>query len=260
MTLFKFTLILAMAIAGGFYFFSFNEIKPIVTSQPPVFPMSNLKDFVGDASIEEQQIPAKVSSVLTPDQVVEQKPIASKKVSKLTLADITFEDRLVLLQDQRLDTFISKEDMQLGLSQTKLWKSGDKADAANQLPYLTNEQINDGREFIHFQKFRLEVTLEGEQFQIALPNSKKPLIAQVAERTVLDGIIHWRGFFPDETGDFQEFSFTQALSDDYVVGSINVSGEAFSIEAKNGFGWVATEGEETHFDDGGVNPENTSQR
>ncbi|PVZ66664.1 metalloprotease secretion chaperone CpaB [Pelagibaculum spongiae] len=171
---------------------------------------------------------------------------------------IRAETRLVLLQNDRPDVYISDQDMQLGLSQKTLWKPINKEDAVSQLTYpLPQEKIDDGRQFIGFQPFRLEVTLVGETFELQLPNATTPTLrAEVTERTVLDGIIHWRGFFPDDNKKFHEFSFTQALSDNYVVGNVYFSGGSYTIEAKDNIGWIAPQENDLHNTKDSIQPPN----
>lgn len=103
---------------------------------------------------------------------------------------------------------------------------------------LSDRQKSDGRAFMRYELRTLESRIEGDPLDIFLPNLGLTAKAVVDQVESVDGLLRWSGHFVD----FQEggtFSVTHALGDRYAVGSFNTPLGTFSMEAKNGWGWVA---------------------
>lgn len=103
---------------------------------------------------------------------------------------------------------------------------------------LSERQQSDGRAFIRYDLRTLESRVEGDPLDIFLPNLGLTAKAVVDRVESVDGLLRWSGHFVD----FQEggsFSVTHALADRYAVGVFDTPLGSFSMEARNGWGWMA---------------------
>lgn len=117
-------------------------------------------------------------------------------------------------------------------------RPADVIGAMGAMGILSERQKSDGRSFIRYEPRTLESRIEGDTLDIFLPGVGLTAKAVVDRVDSVDGLLRWSGHFLD----FQEggtFSVTHALGDHYAVGTFDTPVGNFSMEAKNGWGWVA---------------------
>jgi hypothetical protein len=134
--------------------------------------------------------------------------------------------------------FADAQDIRRARAESTLMVPARPADAIGAMGILSERQQSDGRSFIRYEPRTLESRIEGDTLDIFLPGVGLTARAVVDRVDSVDGLLRWSGHFLD----FQEggtFSVTHALGDRYAVGTFDTPVGNFSMEAKNGWGWVA---------------------
>lgn len=134
--------------------------------------------------------------------------------------------------------FADAQDIERARAESTLMVPARPADAIGAMGVLSERQKSDGRAFIRYEPRTLESRIEGDTLDIFLPGVGLTAKAVVDRVDSVDGLLRWSGHFLD----FQEggtFSVTHALGDHYAVGTFDTPVGNFSMEARNGWGWVA---------------------
>lgn len=134
--------------------------------------------------------------------------------------------------------FTDAQDIERARGDDTLMVPAMPAEAIAAMGILSERQKSDGRAFMRYELRTLESRVEGDPVDIFLPNLGLTAKAVVDRVESVDGLLRWSGHFVD----FQEggtFSVTHALGDRYAVGTFDTPMGSFSMEAKNGWGWVA---------------------
>lgn len=137
---------------------------------------------------------------------------------------------------------LDKQQVQAALNKTAMWQFADPQKAVQALPWLTEKQRSDGRAFIEYDPYVLESKFVGDQIDVFLPElglTAKAVIDDISP--VDDDIIRWQGHFSDFNDSGSGFSISQTLKDHYAVGTFQTPLGNFSMEAKNGMGWVVNQ-------------------
>ena len=146
--------------------------------------------------------------------------------------------------------FADAQDIAHARNETALMEPASSETAISHMGFLSERQKSDGRSFVRYDLRTLESRVEGDQFDIFLPGAGITAKAVVEQVESVDGMLRWSG----RILDFQEggqFSVTHALQDNYAVGTFNTPVGNFSMEAKNGWGWVATQSSDFFLPPGG---------
>lgn len=146
--------------------------------------------------------------------------------------------------------FADAQDIERARSENALMAPASADAAIGHMGFLSERQKSDGRSFVRYDLRTLESRVEGDQFDIFLPGAGLTARAVVEQVESVDGMLRWSG----RILDFQEggqFSVTHALQDSYAVGTFNTPVGNFSMEAKNGWGWVATQSSDFFLPAGG---------
>ena len=107
----------------------------------------------------------------------------------------------------------------------------------SQLSFLTEKQKTDGRNFIQYDMRTLESRVEGDTVTILLSEIGLNVKAVIDNVESVNGMLRWSGHIMD----FQEggkFSITHAIRDQYAIGNFETPLGNFSLESKNGLGWI----------------------
>lgn len=134
--------------------------------------------------------------------------------------------------------FADAKDIERARSENALMAPSSSETAINRMGILSQRQKSDGRAFVQYNLRTLESRVEGDQFDIFLPGAGLTTKAVIEQVESVDGMLRWTG----RILDFQEggkFSVMHALQDNYAVGTFDTPLGNFSMEAKNGWGWVA---------------------
>lgn len=135
--------------------------------------------------------------------------------------------------------FADAQDIERARSDDTLMVPARPAEASAAMGSILSErQKSDGRAFMRYDLRTLESRVEGDPLDIFLPNLGLTAKAVVDRVESVDGLLRWSGHFVDlqEGGTF---SVTHALGDRYAVGTFDTPMGSFSMEARNGWGWVA---------------------
>lgn len=144
--------------------------------------------------------------------------------------------------------FVDANDIEQARNNNALMAPASSEAAISHMGFLSERQKTDDRSFIRYDLRTLESRVEGDQIDIFLPGVGLTTKAVIEQVESVDGMLRWSG----RILDFQEggqFSVTHALQDNYAVGTFNTPVGNFSMEAKNGWGWVAPQSSDFYLPD-----------
>lgn len=105
--------------------------------------------------------------------------------------------------------------------------------------YLERDRLLDGREFIHFDTRHLRAFKTGQPFTILLPFEERVFTGAVGNIANFAEVKRLTGKFLDLGEDqINQFSMTVSGDGRYVAGAFSIGGESYTLEVKNGVGWV----------------------
>jgi hypothetical protein len=116
---------------------------------------------------------------------------------------------------------------------------------------VTERQIANGRQFVAYDSYVLEAKDVGDDVEVYLPHFDLTLHGVIDDVEINGDIIRWSGRFEDFNSTQNRFSISQTMIDDYVLGTFETPMGSFSLEAKNGRGWIADQAEEFRLPPGG---------
>lgn len=109
--------------------------------------------------------------------------------------------------------------------------------AIQHLPFLSQKQRTDDRTFIQYDLRTLASRTVGDTIEVALPGMGTQARAVIDQVQAIDGLLRWSGYILDFQGSAR-FTITHATQDDYAIGNFSTPIGNFSLEAKNGYGWI----------------------
>lgn len=128
------------------------------------------------------------------------------------------------------------------LAASAAWEASDDAGAGLD---LTEEERNDGREFIEFKRMKLETLVAGDRLELPLSQSGQTYQAEITQAVAnSDGSVTWHGKLVDELGAVTDESGS-AYDVTFTSGQRMASGGMFTpeghfvIEAVDEQGWIA---------------------
>ncbi|MBU2713195.1 hypothetical protein [Zooshikella harenae] len=105
--------------------------------------------------------------------------------------------------------------------------------------YLSDQQLHDGRTFIHFEMQALNEFEVGHTFHISFIQDGQTYTGKVNSITEFEGIKRITGSFEGlPKGQINRFSMTISEDGNYVSANFSPGAESFTLEAKNGLGWI----------------------
>jgi hypothetical protein len=108
------------------------------------------------------------------------------------------------------------------------------------LPLLTERQKADDRMFIQYDTRRLASRVEGDTINVNLPGLDSAFKAVITRVQTVDGALRWSGYLADFHGS-SSFTISHAGGDGQVEGVVVTPMGGFSLEAKNGYGWIISD-------------------
>lgn len=128
------------------------------------------------------------------------------------------------------------------LAASAAWEASDNAGAGLD---LTEEERNDGREFIEFKRMKLETLVAGDKLELPLSQNGQTYQAEITQALAnSDGSVTWHGTLIDELGAVTDESGS-AYDVTFTSGQRMASGGMFTpeghfvIEAVGEQGWIA---------------------
>jgi hypothetical protein len=165
----------------------------------------------------------------------------SEKLWMGAQADDTVQ-RLLLRQAGGSAIFASQSDIERARAQTLLFTPLHAQQDLRQSPLANPRRLSDGRLWMDYNMQVLAARVEGDRLVLPLPGM--PAVeAEIDMVELVNGHYRWSGRLLglDLAG---RFSITQAMADQYAVGSFNTAQGEFLLEAKAGIGWVANADQE----------------
>jgi hypothetical protein len=158
--------------------------------------------------------------------------------------------RLLLRQAGTSAIFASQSDIERARAQSLLFAPVRAQQDLRQSPLANPRRLNDGRLWMDYNMLVLASRVEGDRFVLPLPGM--PAVeGEIDSVELVNGHYRWSGRIlgMDLAG---RFSITQAMADQYAVGSFDTGQGEFLLEAKGGLGWVAHTSQEFQAGDDGL--------
>ena len=156
----------------------------------------------------------------------------------------------VLQRDRGNRLFSDAADVERARADDTLMTVAPAETALGHLGFLTDRQRTDGRTFVRYDLRTLSARVEGDAVDILLPVSGVSAKGVVDQVETVDGMTRWTGHLLD----FQEggqFAVTHAPADDYAIGTFTTPLGTFAMEAKGGWGWIASQSKDFFLPAGG---------
>lgn len=156
------------------------------------------------------------------------------------------------VMERRPDIRMDQGKLEQSLNKTELTQLADPQKVFQVLPWLTEQQRTDGRKFVSYDPYVIESKFVGDRVDILIPEAN--MIGQGIVDSVekLDNdIVRWQGHFDNFNDTQNRFTITQTLGDHYAVGQYETPFGSFSMESKDGYGWVVNQKTDFHLPEGG---------
>ena len=225
----------AVFVIGSLYYFQNSANKPLAT----------VDDKSGSTTV------SKVTSASDEQLAFAQSPGANAAKaatkSKMSKEEIlksqdenpdygTFERRYSEITARRNGQQLDVEQLWLASRQPNAWKPVDSIpDSLN----LTDEEKNDGREFIEFSPMKLESLVAGDTLEIDMGKANKSFKAKIEDAQSEDNgkNVTWTGTSIDE--NFRG-RLTITKGDSLIIGGISTDDGHYEIQVKGNKGWIVS--------------------
>ncbi|WP_112197723.1 hypothetical protein [Rahnella sp. NRRL B-41462] len=105
--------------------------------------------------------------------------------------------------------------------------------------YLGEKQLNDGRIFIRIDTALLKKLKPGNTFSIAITDQGERVTGTIEKEQSFEGIRRLSGYFtPVSLNRKFPLSITLSSDDSYVAANFSLENSDYTLEAKNGLGWM----------------------
>ena len=193
----------------------------------------------------EKKAHAIVKQVIRPVSIVHSKVI-KKQTAPQGMTEEEMKARIDKIQARRPGIVLDEARLHTVLNAVNMpfYDHVEKEKAFESLPYLTEKQKTDGRNFITYEPYLMETKFVGDKLSVYLPNLSTKMALTITDVTVneLDGIVRWVGEFDGFLGEkMNKFSVTQAINDEYAVSTIVTPFGSYNLESKDGYGWVVSQ-------------------
>ncbi|ALN78617.1 hypothetical protein LA76x_0456 [Lysobacter antibioticus] len=156
-------------------------------------------------------------------------------------------DGIQPLIDRRSATFsLDRTRLMAAKSRSSLLRIVGPSEVTVGAPKPAERQIPNGRQFVAYDPYVLEAKNVGDNIEVYVPHIGLTLHGVIDDIEVNGDIIRWSGGFEDFNSTQSRFSVSQTMIDDYVLGAFDTPMGSFSLEVKNGQGWIADQAEEFH--------------
>jgi hypothetical protein len=162
------------------------------------------------------------------------------------------QDHIKAIAARRPSIRMDEAQLQQALNKTEITQRADPKAVFQALPWLTEKQRSDGRQFVAYEPYVLESKFVGDRLDILIP--EVGIIGQgiVDSVEILDqDIVRWQGHFDNFNDTQNRFTITQTLGDRYAVATYETPYGNFSMESKDGYGWVVSQQTDFHLPENG---------
>lgn len=182
-------------------------------------------------------------------------PVASDQPSSyfdLGKRPQTAPAQIKAIMARRPDIRMDQDQLEQSLNKTELVQLADPQKVFQSLPWLSEKQRTDGRQFVSYDPYVIESKFVGDRVDILLPEVGMVAQGIVDSVETLDSdIVRWQGHFDNFNDTQNRFTITQTLGDRYAVGVYETPFGSFNMESKDGYGWVVNQQKDFHLPEGG---------
>ena len=166
---------------------------------------------------------------------------ADLRLAQLNADYPSLEMRIHEMQSRRGDGNYDPKAIEQAVLEPAAWESRDTpGDDLN----LTDEEKQDGREFIAFNRLKLETLVSGDTLEIPIAQTGQTYQAKISRSEVnSDGSITWHGQLHDELGPIKSdfgtpYDVTFTSGNNMVSGGIFTPDGHFVLESSEEQGWI----------------------
>lgn len=151
------------------------------------------------------------------------------------------EHRIQASIERRKFADLDTEKLKQAVDKTDVFLVIDRKQVFQKNPInLSEKEKNDGRVFIEYDLYNLESKQVGDPLILKVSElglRRQGIIEKVTVATN-DDIVSWSGYLENGDKNNESFYISQSIQDNYVSGSITTLDGTYTIEAKNGAGWI----------------------
>ena len=149
----------------------------------------------------------------------------------------TLLSRLSALDARRPNTHYSAEDVLSAMEKPTAWEGSNQP--GPNLNKLTQEELNDGRQFVDFDPLKVETLMVGDHMDIVIDSIGEVFNMQIDNvRIYEDGNVQWKGKITNIAGG--KVAITQ--SENITVATVVLEQDDFTLEAHGTDGWIVDSG------------------
>jgi hypothetical protein len=116
---------------------------------------------------------------------------------------------------------------------------GSRSEVQQAFGVLSERQLSDGRHFVQFRTADVRSLALYDSFEIRLDPATAPVTGRVEKVSEFEGMKRVSGKLLGTEGRGQDpFSMTVSSDGSYAVGNFALGGRSYSLESKNGAGWI----------------------
>lgn len=150
----------------------------------------------------------------------------------------TLLSRLIAIDARRPDSNYAAEDILSALEKSAAWET--KKIPGPKLKKLTEEELNDGRQFVNFDPVKVETLMVGDHMDVAVDSIGRVFDMRIdSVRVFEDGNIMWKGPVTNADGGG---SVTITQSAKVTVAAVVLAQDDFTLEAYGVDGWIVDSG------------------
>lgn len=145
----------------------------------------------------------------------------------------TLSSRLSALDARRPDAHLSPEDVLSSMEKPAAWET--RNEPGPNLNKLSQEELNDGRQFVNFDPIKVETLLPGDHMDIAVDSIGQVFDMRVDRvRIYEDDNVMWKGTITNAEGG----TVTITQSPEITIAAVVLTEDDFTLEAHGADGWI----------------------
>lgn len=186
-------------------------------------------------------IQAKVENNLIKNEVKKSDSLPPTASLKLTESEI--QERIQASLIRRKLVTLDENKLRKGILEKQIFSLSDADTVSQNNPIsLTTEEKNDGRIFLSNDIYTLEGKNIGDTVKFNVPEYGLNREATITGIDVdpNDDIVSWSGYLAGGDTNSEVFHITQTIKDNFTIGTINSDGKTYTLQIKNGYGWINT--------------------
>lgn len=146
----------------------------------------------------------------------------------------TLSSRLAEINTRRPGFSYSPEDVLSAMEKSEAWTGKDDPGFLSQK--LSDEALNDGRQFLDFDPLKIETLMQGDHMSVSIDSIAQVFDMRVDDVKVFnDGNLMWKGTIMGDEGG--SVSITQSTNN-ITVASVVLSQKDYTLESHGGDAWI----------------------